>query len=142
MSVFTDYHFDGHGINDIDGFRTRLATFTDTSKQNGTAEKLGPVMAAGPKLGRALRDLLLALSDGGEENLSFHCGLPITDVGTAIQAARLELAKTDKTIAALLERQPKIFESKPDDQKYLNFKAKQRDWLATFNAALRAGKQG
>ncbi len=49
--------FDGFGINGPDEYRSRVATFTGSAKENGQAEKYGPLFAQAPAMAERVEKL-------------------------------------------------------------------------------------
>jgi hypothetical protein len=50
--------FDGHGINDDDEYRTRIATFTGGIGHEERTKKYGPMFKAAPAMLEALREIV------------------------------------------------------------------------------------
>lgn len=55
--AFIDFSFDGHGVNDWDEYRTRLATLTE----HGQKRNVGPLLTAAPDLYLACKEALRLL---------------------------------------------------------------------------------
>jgi hypothetical protein len=77
---FRHLSYDGHGVNDTDKYRSRLATFADGVYQDDR-DRLGPMFAAAPDLLAALVDLVnradtTMLADGSSlDTLAAHAAI-------------------------------------------------------------------
>lgn len=56
--AFNSLNYDGCGINWHDAYRTRLATFSATARENGLDKEFGPLFAAAPELLAALKEMV------------------------------------------------------------------------------------